>query len=173
MLKYEDKFIVADFDYGHYNFTPKLLLLTWSILSVSFLICIVPFLYYITMPNPFSNTIFRGSIFFILLIIIGFIYLPICTFKDKQLDRLIALALSDPDLVKRTVEPWVFSTTAGNPREGNRYRMGINFRVNSKKHMKIEKKYSTLYRRFENKEMEILYSPKYDQVLVLDSKQRI
>lgn len=174
MLKYEDKFIVYDFDHGGYNFTRKIV--TWLLIIVSslFLILIIPFLYNcITMPSPLSDGSVRGLGIVIIIILCIYAAIPVCLIRDKRLDKIIAQALADPDLVKYAVEPWVSSTSPGGRYTGELYRMGINFRIDSKKYMKIEKNYSHLYRRFENKEMEILYSPKYDQVLVLDNKERI
>ena len=78
---------------------------------------------------------------------------------------MVKMVLEDPDLVERTVKPFVTSTETA--RLATIYRISIRFRIGSKKYLKVQEGYTHLYRAFKDREMEILYSPKYDRVLVL------
>lgn len=86
---------------------------------------------------------------------------------DKH-DMGIAEWLIDENLFETTVEPWEFSSTRGGPFKKT-YRFGIDFVMNDNSYRMISSHYDSFYKAIKGKTIIILYSPKHDQVMVLEN----
>ena len=167
MLKYNNKIIMCDFNRGGYIIFSKKWLMFWLVfITIFFCWSFILFLSYcLTNPIPFSDNNTIGALCFSILFFVGYIIIFLVSIRDKRYEKMVKMVLEDPDLVERTVKPFVTSTETA--RLATIYRIGIRFRIGSKKYLKVQEGYTHLYRAFKDREMEILYSPKYDRVLVL------
>lgn len=166
MLKYNNKIIMCDFNQGGYILSKKRLRFFLILITIMFSISFIPFLHCcLTLVDPLSHNDTIGYLGFSIMFGVGYIIIPFVWLHDKRYEKMVKMVLEDPDLVERTVKPFVTSTETA--RLATVYRIGIRFRIGSKKYLKIQEGYTNLYRAFKDKEMEILYSPKYDRVLVL------
>ena len=84
----------------------------------------------------------------------------------RHIERKYMLWLTDEGLEERSVIPFEYSMR----KQGNRktYRFGVTFSVNGNEITKYNKNYDGFFA-LHSKGMQILYSPKFDEVMVLDN----
>lgn len=165
MVKYSPEMILTSFHYG-----PKLpRKVTWFIM-MPFIVLVATFAILfialcVTREEHFADSdviaVFCLMLAFTLILCI----FPILHIRRRIIDKKIELWLTDEQLIDRFVHPFMFSSTGWGPFEG--CRIGIKFRVGDTKYLKISKHYENLFRLYKDRPMHILYSPKYDEVLVL------
>lgn len=172
MLKFKGREIIYSFKYG--GFVKKSEIIILYVISGSlFALSAILFIGLICLNNNsiWDNNII-ASFIFVLVTACGLvtccIFFLILKIKRNKVEKEMIKWLSDELLVERTVYPWIFSETAGGPKtKAKLFRFGIKFSVNDKKYSKISNKYDGFVRQFKEKPMVILYSPKYDQVMVI------
>ena len=73
------------------------------------------------------------------------------------------------NLIKTTAISWKYDTDYSGIHR--RHKFGVEFNVESDTIKKVSLRYDVFYKSIKDKEIEILYSPKYDEVMILESKQ--
>ena len=162
MVKYKDQNIIYTLKFsGYMTKRQKFYLYPWSIFMILLgLICFTILMIY--------NEILSAVLSLILLSGLGLSLLFILVYEllsEKKLDKEILKWITDENLFETVVTPWEFSST------GNftpHYKFGIDFEYNGESLRKISSHYSAFYKKIKGEEIKILYSPKYDEVMILD-----
>ena len=167
MISHNGKEIIYTFKYGEYLSKKQKYLL---IISSGTLIFLGILLFIILAIYDEMDT---ALISLILMCSLGLIS-SITTIKlchTGKHDKDIAEWLTDKNLFETTVEPWEFSSTSGGVFK-NRYRFGIDFVMNDNPYRMISAHYDNFYKFIKGKSITILYSPEYDQVMVLENENK-
>lgn len=88
--------------------------------------------------------------------------------KETKHDKEISKWLTDELLIKTTAKPWEYDSNIRNFAVS--YRFGIDLNINGDLLKKVSLSYDAFYKRIKDTELEILYSPKYDEVMVIQDK---
>lgn len=84
---------------------------------------------------------------------------------QRRRKKIVARWLLDDQLIERRVIPFIVSQIGG--RSSDPVQIAIKFRCGDRKLTKVSKKHSAGFQALAYKEITILYSPRYDQVMVL------
>ena len=87
----------------------------------------------------------------------------------KKHDKEISVWITDENLIKTTAISWKYDTDYSGIHR--RHKFGVEFNVKNDTIKKVSLRYDVFYKSIKDKEIEILYSPKYDEVMILESKQ--
>lgn len=160
MVKYNDKEIVYTFKYGGYVIKKVKLILFIIPISLIVVGLIIFTVLFINKENGAWESLILsviGLIFFCIFLIL--------ILKEKRQDKKILCWLKDENLYETKAIPWEFSNKVIG--FATYHRMGIDFINNEKLNRKISLGYDAFYKNVKDKEITILYSPKYDQVMIL------
>lgn len=160
MVNYKDKQIIYTFKYGGY--------ISRRIKIVLYIVPIFIILLGLTIFTLLFIGKENGAWESLILPFLGVIFMCIFVFlfiKEKKHDKEIISWLNDENLCEAESTPWEFS----NRQIGfsTYYRFGVDFDINDISCRKISSCYDAFYRKHANKIIQILYSPKYDQVMIL------
>lgn len=166
MVTYKDKKIIYSFRYS--GFMPK---------KVKIIICI-PFivLFAALLILTICLNIDRGgflsdtdTIAVFILTIISLLVLslfPITAIRKKRIERRYRLWLTDDGLVETEAKPFVSSE---NFMKGTKYyKFGVQFECGGKRVVKYSNHYDRMITLYSDKPMKLLYSPRYDEVLIVE-----
>ncbi|MDE6104965.1 MAG: hypothetical protein K2G38_04720 [Clostridia bacterium] len=109
------------------------------------------------------------ALYSLLLLVIGLAVLVpivIALVKITKHDKVISVWLEDENLFETTAIPWEFSSQFIG--FGVHYRFGVDFKKDGTSYRKISSGYDAFYKRIKGTQVNILYSPKYDEVMILE-----
>ena len=162
MVKYKGKEIIYSFSYS--GIVPrKFLAFLCAIFIMGSLACLCGVIIKcieIGGMDSDSITITILMAFFIGLFLLFFFI----DYWQRRIENKYKKWLTDENLVEKIVTPFEHSMVE---RGNKKYRFGVTFTVNETKITKYNKNYDGFFALYENKQMHILYSPQYDEVLVL------
>lgn len=166
MRIFKNRKIIYSFEYGGYSTRKERL-----ILHIAFGVII---LFGIALSLGFglqSDYNFRvgavcGSVAFMIACgIIPLLVVMSIPFKEHKHDKIISEWLEADEIIFLSVKPWEYQIKQSIA--CLKYRFGVKYEIDGKDYCKISKKFDTFYNRIKNNHIDILYIPKYDQVLVL------
>lgn len=161
MVNYKDRKIIYTFKYGGYisqRIKTVLLIIPIFIILLGVVVSTVLF---IDKENGAWESLFLPVLGLIFLCIFIFLFI-----KEKKHDKEILNWLNDENLYETESTPWEFS----NRQIGfsTYYRFGVDFNLMDSSYRKISTCYDAFYRKCKNEIIQVLYSPKYDQVMILN-----
>lgn len=106
-----------------------------------------------------------GMTFIICISAIMIILAVVLHFRNCKINRNVEKWLADDEIIERRVIPFKFSE-AGNVL-ARPMKIGIRFQYNYRHLLIISKKYSLAFTKLIGKEIMILYTPKYNEVMIL------
>ena len=162
MVSYNNKKIVYTFKYGGYGSKKmKVALVACSVVMILLgIICFV-ILYLLEEDGAWGGLIPAVAG---LSMLITFLYVNV---NLKRHDKIILQWLNDENLFETETEPWEFDCESS--QSTFNFRFGVDFEMNGEQYRKISKGYDGFYKIIKDKKIKILYSPKYDQVMILQS----
>lgn len=160
MVSYRNKNIIYTFKYGGYiskNVKITLIIIPSILMLLSLIIFII------MMLNNEEGAWASLILFFIGLIVL----IPIlCSlFKISRNDKEILTWLNDENLIEANAMPWEYSRKSIGL--GIYYRFGVEFNLNGDAYKAISSGYDAFYKHIKDIPIHILYSPKYEQVMIL------
>ncbi len=163
MVKYKEQNIIYTLKYGGYATKKQkiIILVVPSILVILGIIISVLMLLY-------KENIWLGMIIGLIgvIILVPIIFALIVETKN---DKEISIWITDENLIKTTAISWKYDTDYSGIHR--RHKFGVEFNVKNDTIKKVSLRYDVFYKSIKDKEIEILYSPKYDEVMILESKQ--
>lgn len=157
------KSILYTFRYGK-SPNNKLIVL-FICLCFSLLLCCCGIYIWSLLTNENRNNLQLGVVIIGLQLFIVLAVLIILVLRNYLIKKDIRKWLTDSDIIERNVIPFKFSET-GDAIAGA-IKIGVRFRINNHKVLLISKKYSVAFYQIIGREICILYSPKYNEVMVL------
>ncbi len=166
MVKYKEQNIIYVLKYGGYmTKRQKIQLFSLSIFMIIFgAVCFTILMVY--------NEILAAVLCLILFLglWLPFLFILIHDLSAaKKHDKEISVWITDENLIKTTAISWKYDTDYSGIHR--RHKFGVEFNVESDTIKKVSLRYDVFYKSIKDKEIEILYSPKYDEVMILESKQ--
>lgn len=167
------KDVAASFKYGRF-LSLGWRVFFWTLLILAFLgigSFIVVFFELFVNVSQFEQSTLFGFIGCCAMFLLGIgivIYFFMRYFRSRE---LILRCLKDETLVRRTVLIQKAGDGRGAIYQRKAYKIKISFRIDGKKYHKSSKVYDTIFGCYLGKETDILYSPQYDEVLVLKKKK--
>ena len=160
MVSYDGKTIIYTFKYGGYlSKKVKLVLIVIPI----FLILLGAIIFTVLILNNEKGA--WGSLILFFIGVVFFITI-ICLFlKIKRHDKEILTWLNDGNLFETKTIPWEFSNKLIG--FGVYYRFGVDINMNGNNYRKVSLGYDAFYKSVKDLSIVVLYSPKYDQVMIL------
>lgn len=167
MVKYKEQNIIYVLKYGGYmTKRQKIQLFSLSIFMIIFgAVCFTILMVY--------NEILAAVLCLILFLglWLPFLFILIHDLSAaKKHDKEISVWITDENLIKTTAISWKYDTDYSGIHR--RHKFGVEFNVESDTIKKVSLRYDVFYKSIKDKEIEILYSPKYDEVMILESKQQ-
>ncbi|MDE7182847.1 MAG: hypothetical protein K2O41_07505 [Clostridia bacterium] len=160
MVNYKGKSVIYTFKYGGYE-SKKTRVVLIAVPSALILLSLIIFL----VLSFFSLT---DALYSLILFVIGLAVLVpivIVLVKNTKHDKEISVWLEDENLFETTAIPWEFSSQLIG--FGVYYRFGVDFEKDGASYRKISSGYDAFYKRIKDTQVNILYSPKYDEVMIL------
>ncbi len=161
MVKYKDQNIIYTLTYGGYATKKQKIV----VLVVPNIFVILGTIIFILMLIYKEHNAWLGLIIS-LIGIIALIHIIYALNKETKQDKEICIWINDEDLIKTTAKSWQYGSNYSTFITS--YKFGIEFNVNGNVIKKVSLNFDGFYKSIKNKEIEILYSPKYDEVMILD-----
>lgn len=106
-------------------------------------------------------------VFTVLSMLILFIF-PIVQLRKNRIEKKYRLWLTDKDLLVTYAKPFI--TSVNYSRGSKFHKFGVKFSFRNEKIIRYSKHYDNIVLLYENKPMKLLYSPKFDEVLIVEDK---
>ncbi len=163
MINIEKKFISGTLDFGIK--LPKWFFVTFlSSATIGFLASFVPFLIFLITDIYLEATIALGILATVFLCMVV-ITLIILFRQNKFFNKEITMFLNDADAVELSTVPWEFSSEGLGPYK--KIKLAMRFRYKNSKLLIVSKRYDKKFLQYAGKETSIIYSPTYNQVIIL------
>ena len=157
------KSILYTFRYG--KLPNYKLIVLFICICFSLLLCCCGIYIWSLLTNENRNNLRIGMVIIGLQLLIVVVVLIVLALRFFLIRKNIRKWLTDSDIIERNVIPFKFSET-GDAFAGA-IKIGARFRINNHKILQISKKYSVAFNQIVGREICILYSPKYNEVMVL------
>ena len=167
MLSYNGKKIIYTFKYGR-SFENMKKREVIFVLAVCVSIILIGLTGIIVMLLKNNKNAWTGSIFCAIGIAVLLVYL-IWFLTKKKREKEIAKWLEDEELFQSKGYPWKVSSNGDIIAPTCSF--GIDFKKDGKSYRKICKIQDTFFKKVEGTKISVLYSPKYDEVMVLETTE--
>ena len=169
MVSYNGKKIIYTFKYGKSFEDAKRWQVVFIIVGSSVFILIGITAFIIMFINndedAWSGFLFCSfGVAFIVVLLIWF-------FVKRKREKEICKWLTDEKLFESKGYPWEFSKAGGAPFSPAGYRFGIDFKKHGHSYRKMSLKYDRFFKKVEGTKITVLYSPEYDQVMVVEKTE--
>ena len=168
MVSHNGKKIIYTFKYGRSLKKPtKKEIIAITVGCIIFIL--IGIIGFIVMLLNNDEDAWSGFIFIAIglgLLLTMIIFLAVENRKEREINKW----LSDKDLFESKGYPWEFSSDYGLFRQSCSF--GIDFKRDGKSYRKISRRQDRFFKSVEGTKLTVLYSPEYDQVMVLESTQK-
>lgn len=161
-MAYNIKDIKCTFQYAQFLSKYSFFVL-FTIFGISFFVTLIAFLYCFISQQELKTTL--GVAFCMTISIIGLTITFLTLIIQKKRTAKIELWLADRELIERKVIPFIISEKSDFLYRS--VKISVKFTYKNRKLTKTSEKCRPCFRLIAHKEVSILYSPTYDQVMVL------
>lgn len=169
MNYYQNRKIIYSFEYGGYSKKKERVILCCAFALIILIGLSLSIISAVTEENFLTNGIFwLGIVFSLVLGIFPLMLVLFVPLKEHINDKIISQWLKTDSITLLTVKPFEYQVKK-TVMLSCVYKIGVNFEMDGTEYFKVSKKFDAFYKSIENREIDILYIPKYEQVLILES----
>lgn len=168
MVYYDGKKIIYSLRYGGFISTKAKIIIMIPFVAL-FVILLILSIYLNIERGGFLEDADTVSVFVftIVSVLILFIF-PIVQLRKNRIEKQYRLWLTDKDLLETYAKPFI--TSVNYSRGSKFHKFGVKFLFRNEKIIRYSKHYDNVVLLYENKPMRLLYSPKFDEVLIVEDE---